>query len=129
MAMPISDASNLNTVLEWAMGRDTMDRLGSRGGSRISDGVATDAARQLTAKAYKSLMAGLRPDQVHLSATATVRERLLQIEKARTLTDEQEGAICVVYDILDEIERESLFDPSERGAIREKVAREAGDGR
>jgi hypothetical protein len=108
MAMPVSDASNLNTVIEWAMGRKITIHTDVRGGgSLITDQVATEAARRLIAKAYKSLMAGLPPERVRLSSTAFIRERLLQIAKHLELTPREQDAFAGVIDVLDRIERDA----------------------
>jgi hypothetical protein len=61
MAMPIRDASDINTVLRWAMGQP------GPSGAPITDDQATTAARNLAAKAYLALGAGLRPGQVTLT--------------------------------------------------------------
>lgn len=65
--MPISDANDINTVVQWAMG----NRVRWPGGPAITDDDATAAAQRLTAKAHKALMAGLRPDQVQLARGAS----------------------------------------------------------
>lgn len=62
MTMTITDASDINTVLQWAMGH----RARWPGGPAVTDQDATDAAKRLTAKALKALSAGLRPKQVLL---------------------------------------------------------------
>ena len=62
MRILITDATDINTVLRWAMGH----RTSWPGAPAITDENATDAAKRLTAKAYKSLSAGLRPEQVTL---------------------------------------------------------------
>jgi hypothetical protein len=65
--MPITDASDVNTVLDWAMGRTVR----YPGGPPVTDEDATAAARRLAAKAHKALMAGLRPEQVQLTRGAS----------------------------------------------------------
>lgn len=105
MAMPISDANDLNTVAHWAMGHRSSTPDG--GGYPVTDEDATDALRRLTGKAYRSLSAGLTPERVRLSATATTRERLLQIARARDLTLPQQEAFAAVLDVLDRVERKA----------------------
>ena len=64
--MTITEANDVNTVLRWAMAT-AMGRKPERWpGHPVSDADATAAAKRLTAKAQKTLMAGLRPEQVEL---------------------------------------------------------------
>lgn len=82
MAMPIGDSADINTVLQWAMGKD-MPYTEFPAGQE-----ATDAARRLITKANKALSAGLRPEEVTLSsaATAEAHRRILinqEIERSR----------------------------------------------
>jgi hypothetical protein len=91
------EARAVGFVLNWAQGR-----------SLPSDGIATRAARVLTAGARG---AGEREHSaiVRLSSTATVRERLIQLRGGVTpLTDDERAAIGVVLDVLDKIERKTL---------------------
>jgi hypothetical protein len=59
MPMPISDAHDINTLLNWVMGRHRHDEP-------VTLNDATDAARRLAAKANKALMAGPTQDDVLL---------------------------------------------------------------
>jgi hypothetical protein len=61
MALSVSEAAAVNTVVRWAMCRPR-----GQGGELVSDADATTAARLLVTKAQKTLMAGLRPDDVEL---------------------------------------------------------------
>jgi len=64
--MTITEAKDVNTVLRWAMAT-AMGRQPERWpGHPISDADATTAAKRLAAKAEKTLMAGLRPEEVEL---------------------------------------------------------------
>jgi hypothetical protein len=74
MSMPVSDSNDLNTVLLWAMGRPRPYH------GHVSDHEATEAARRITAKAYKALGAGLTPGDVTLDRAATQRARLAQLD-------------------------------------------------
>ena len=67
--MTITEAKDVNTVLRWAMAK-AVGRKAQRpfGGGEITDAEATAAARRLTAKAEKTLSAGLRPEEVELVA-------------------------------------------------------------
>jgi hypothetical protein len=61
MAIPVSDATDINTLLDYLMGR-------SRPGfDLVTAEEATAAARRLAGKAYKALSAGLAPDDVDLT--------------------------------------------------------------
>ena len=55
------EAADLNTVLLWAADRNAPY------GAKVTDVVATLAARRLTARARKTLGTGLRPEQVELT--------------------------------------------------------------
>lgn len=63
MAMPVGDASAVNTLVLWAMGR----KAHWPGGPEVTAAGADQAAKRLAAKAYKTLSAGLLPDEVDLS--------------------------------------------------------------
>ena len=56
------EAADFNTVLLWAADRPAPH------GAKVTDGVATAAARRLAARATTMLEVGLRPDQVDLTA-------------------------------------------------------------
>jgi hypothetical protein len=103
MGMPVSDANQVNTLVHWALGH----RVSGRGGYTVTDDDATQAAQHLIGKAYKSLSAGLTPGQLRLSATATVRERLLQVTTDRELSPEETAAVATVLNVLDRIERDA----------------------
>ena len=62
--MTITEASDVNTVVLWAMGR----RARYQGGLPLTAEEVTAAARRLIARAEKTLMAGLRPDEVTIHA-------------------------------------------------------------
>jgi hypothetical protein len=61
VTLSVSEAAAVNTVIRWAMGLPR-----GQGGELVSDADATTAARLLATKAQKTLMAGLRPDDVEL---------------------------------------------------------------
>lgn len=61
MAIPITDATDINTLLDWAMGRTR-----PYGGAVTAD-EATAAGKRLAAKANRALSAGLTPDDVDLT--------------------------------------------------------------
>ncbi|MGH3220014.1 MAG: hypothetical protein ACRDPY_15140 [Streptosporangiaceae bacterium] len=65
--MNARESADLNSVLLWAMGRDTWY------GQQVTDVVATQAARRLTARARKRLGTGLRPDEVDLTRSGVSR--------------------------------------------------------
>jgi hypothetical protein len=73
----ITEANDINTVLYWAMGQmRPYDE-------HPSDAEATEAARRLAARANKTLMAGLRPDEVALDraeCSTAIRRVLIDIE-------------------------------------------------
>jgi len=60
MPIPITDATDINTLLDYILGRTR-----PHGGAVTTD-EATAAARRLAAKANKALSAGLTPDDVDL---------------------------------------------------------------
>jgi hypothetical protein len=55
-----AEANAVNTLLRWAMSQNRPYH------GPVSDVEATEAAQHLAAKAYKTLSAGLRPDEVTL---------------------------------------------------------------
>lgn len=59
--MTITDARDVNTVLLWVMGKSRLYH------EHPSDAEATEAARRLAGKAHKTLLAGLKPDDVVLN--------------------------------------------------------------
>ena len=59
--MNVTEANDLNTVLLWAMGKPHPYS------GPVTDDEATGAGQRLATRAYKRLMAGLRPDEVVLS--------------------------------------------------------------
>jgi hypothetical protein len=63
MGMPVGDATAVNTLILWAMGR----KAHWAGGPEVTAAEAGKAAKQLAAKAYKTLSAGLLPDEADLS--------------------------------------------------------------
>jgi hypothetical protein len=67
MSPTISDSNDINTVLQWAMGRTTA----YPGGPALTDEDATAAGRRLAERAYKALYVGLRPDQVRLTRSVS----------------------------------------------------------
>lgn len=62
--MTKGESADLNAVLLWAMGRGTWY------GQQVTDVVATQAARRLTARARKRLGTGLRPGEIALERTS-----------------------------------------------------------
>jgi len=56
--MTVTDATNVNTLLEWLFGLRGVD------GKRVSEVDAGQAALELAEKANKTLMAGITPKQV-----------------------------------------------------------------
>jgi hypothetical protein len=76
MAMPISDANDINTVLHWLRG----DTARWPGGPALTAGDTVSAARRLAGKAYKALGAGLHPGEVSVAVTRRTRdERLAEL--------------------------------------------------
>jgi len=61
MAIPIGDAADINTLLDWLMGRRRPH------GGAITIDEATAAARRLAGKANRALSAGLTPGDVNLT--------------------------------------------------------------
>jgi hypothetical protein len=72
--MTITEASDVNTVLRWAMAAVMGRKPEHWPGHPVSDADATAAAKRLTARAQKTLMAGLRPEQVELYRPAAGME-------------------------------------------------------
>ena len=64
--MTITEANDVNTIVSRLMGH----RVPWPGGPEITDADVTAAAKRLTAKAYKALSAGLRPDDVEIYVPA-----------------------------------------------------------
>jgi hypothetical protein len=95
MAMPVEDATAVNTLVSWAMGRRP-------GGLRITAAQADRAAKQLVAKAHKTLSAGLLPDEADLSR-------------------------AVVYDLSDPDVRHALTEALERYADRQQTMAAIGE--
>ena len=61
MTFNVSEANNLNLLLNWAMGQPAW-----HGGPPVDDAKATEAARFLAARSLKAIGAGIRPDEVTL---------------------------------------------------------------
>lgn len=85
--MTITEANDINTVLHWAMGH----REAWPGGPRITAQDATAAARRLTARAQKTLLAGLGPADVTLAAPALLPAEQIAVTVARAQLERGEN--------------------------------------